>query len=82
VGDIVDDACDAVVAAGRDVGQISTLILPADVSWADGAPEARRAEIPARPTVAGAASLALLPRVQPPGLTPGISLPGVCRRED
>ena len=45
VDDIVDDACDAVAAAGRGVGQISTLILPADVSWADGAPEARKADI-------------------------------------
>ena len=54
VGDIVDDACDAVTAAGRGVGQISTLILPADVSWGDYAPEPRQADIPARPTVSDA----------------------------
>lgn len=65
VDDIVDDACDAVAAAGRGVGQISTLILPADVSWADGAPEARKADIPARPHVSDArieAALAILQR--------------------
>ncbi len=62
---IVDDACDAVVAAGRGVGQISTLILPADISWADGAPEPRKADIPARPKVTDKrieAALAILQR--------------------
>jgi acetolactate synthase-1/2/3 large subunit len=65
VDEIVDDACDAVVAAGRGAGQISTLILPADISWADGAPEARKADIPARPKVADErieAALAILQR--------------------
>jgi acetolactate synthase-1/2/3 large subunit len=38
VAEIVDDACDAVVAAGRGTGQVATLILPANVSWADNAP--------------------------------------------
>lgn len=51
VDTIVDDACAAVAAAGRGIGQISTLILPADVSWADNAPEPRRAAISARTLV-------------------------------
>ena len=54
VDNIVNDACDAVAAAGRGVGQIATLILPADVSWGDDAPEPRQADIPARPTVSDA----------------------------
>lgn len=65
VDEIVNDACDAVVAAGRGAGQISTLILPADISWADGAPEARKADIPARPKVTDKrieAALAVLQR--------------------
>jgi acetolactate synthase-1/2/3 large subunit len=35
--DVAGDAADAVVAAMRPPGQVATLILPADVSWLDGA---------------------------------------------
>ena len=35
--DVAGDAADAVVAALRPPGQVATLILPADVSWLEGA---------------------------------------------
>jgi acetolactate synthase-1/2/3 large subunit len=54
VDDLVDDACDALVAAGRGTGGIATMILPADVSWGDDAPPERVVDIPAHPTVAQA----------------------------
>lgn len=48
---VADDAADAVEAARRPPGQIATLILPADVSWSDGAtPTAPRA-VPTRTPV-------------------------------
>ena len=45
------DAVDAVHAALGPPGQVSTLILPADVSWTDGAEVAPRRDRPRRPTV-------------------------------
>src|SRR4051794_11396556 len=36
-GDVAADAADAVVAATGPPGEIATLLLPADVSWSDGA---------------------------------------------
>jgi len=36
-GELARDAVDAVVAATGPPGQVATLILPADVSWSDGA---------------------------------------------
>ncbi len=50
-GDVADVAADtaAAIAASRAGAQISTLILPADVSWSDGASPAQPAA-PARPT--------------------------------
>jgi acetolactate synthase-1/2/3 large subunit len=41
--DVASDTAAAVAAAGRTGGQVATLILPADVSWQDGA------ELPAPP---------------------------------
>jgi acetolactate synthase I/II/III large subunit len=50
-GDVADVAADtaAAIAASRAGAQISTLILPADASWSDGASPAQPAA-PARPT--------------------------------
>src|SRR5439155_20863172 len=48
--DVAADAADAVVAALGPPGQVATLILPADVSWGDGARPA-----PPRPAAAVAA---------------------------
>jgi acetolactate synthase-1/2/3 large subunit len=42
--DVAGDAADAVVAARRPPGHVATLVLPADVSWLEGA-----APVPARP---------------------------------
>ncbi|MCV7259416.1 acetolactate synthase large subunit [Mycobacterium shimoidei] len=46
-GDIAADAAEA-IAASRSGGQVATLILPADISWTDGAPPGQSA--PAEPT--------------------------------
>jgi acetolactate synthase-1/2/3 large subunit len=43
---VAADAADAVAAARRPPGQVATLILPADVSWSDGADVA--APVPSR----------------------------------
>src|SRR6187431_1977103 len=45
--DVAGDAVEAVAAASSAPGSISTLILPADVSWEDGAEPA--APLPVRP---------------------------------
>ena len=51
-GDVARDAADAVAAAMGPPGQVATLILPADVSWGEGAepaqpiPPAPRAVVP------------------------------------
>jgi len=50
VGDVAADAADAAVAASGPPGQVATLILPADVSWLDGAePAAAKARSEAAP---------------------------------
>ena len=82
VTSIVDDACDAVVAAGRGVGQISTLILPADVSWADDAPPARKVDIPARPTVPEARIAEMLGILRDNAKTTMLVVGGMCVRDD
>src|ERR687894_2601523 len=45
--DVAADAADAVAAASSSPGSIATLILPADVSWEDGADVAP--PVPVRP---------------------------------
>lgn len=51
-GDLADVGADAAesIAAGRAGAQIATLILPADVSWSDGAQPAAPMPLRARPT--------------------------------
>jgi acetolactate synthase-1/2/3 large subunit len=46
--DVATDAADAVVAARRAPGQVATLILPADVSWGEGAAPVAPKPVPAR----------------------------------
>jgi acetolactate synthase-1/2/3 large subunit len=50
--DVAGDAADAVAAARRPPGQIATLILPADVSWTEGATPVGPRPDPTRNTVA------------------------------
>jgi acetolactate synthase-1/2/3 large subunit len=50
--DVAADAVDAVVAASSAPGSISTLILPADVSWEDGAEVAEPRDARPAPRVA------------------------------
>jgi acetolactate synthase-1/2/3 large subunit len=62
--DVAMDAVAAVAAAGRVGGQIATLILPADVSWQDGAsspapPAGIMAATPVAPDAVDAAAKAL-----------------------
>ncbi len=50
--DVAGDAADAVVAARRPPGQVATLVLPADVSWLDGASPVPPRQVPERSPVA------------------------------
>jgi acetolactate synthase-1/2/3 large subunit len=52
-GDLAHDTLEAIAAATGPPGQVATLILPADVSWSDGA-QAARASHPAVPVAASA----------------------------
>jgi acetolactate synthase-1/2/3 large subunit len=52
VEDVAGDAADAVVAARRPPGQVATLVLPADVSWLDGAAPVEPRPLPERTPVA------------------------------
>ncbi|MDQ6852439.1 MAG: acetolactate synthase large subunit [Actinomycetota bacterium] len=51
-GDVARDAAEAVAAAMGPPGQVATLILPADVSWGEGAESARPKPPAARAAVA------------------------------
>ena len=51
VEDVAADAAEAVAAAVGPPGQVATLVLPADVSWIDGAEPAPRPPAPARQQV-------------------------------
>ncbi len=46
--DVAADAADAVVAAFGPPGQVATLVLPADVSWSEGAAPAAAKPLPSR----------------------------------
>jgi acetolactate synthase-1/2/3 large subunit len=49
--DVAGDAADAVAAARRPPGQVATLVLPADVSWLEGAEPAAPRPVAARTPV-------------------------------
>jgi acetolactate synthase-1/2/3 large subunit len=51
VGDVAGDAAAAIAAALTPPGQVATLILPADVSWSDGATPADPVPAPGRGVV-------------------------------
>ena len=51
--DVAADAAEAVAAAMRPPGGVATLILPADVSWSDGAEPAAALPLRPRPPVPG-----------------------------
>jgi acetolactate synthase I/II/III large subunit len=51
--DVAADAAEAVAAARISPGQVATLILPADVSWSDGAEPAAALPLRPPPAVAG-----------------------------
>ncbi len=87
-GDVAGDAAAAVAAAHGPPGQIATLILPADVSWSDGAAPATREKTAAAATVADrtvAAVAAALSRREPAvillgyGATAGAGLSAAAR---
>jgi acetolactate synthase-1/2/3 large subunit len=50
--DVARDAAEAVAAARRPPGQVATLVLPADVSWLEGAEPAPSQRVPSRSAVA------------------------------
>jgi acetolactate synthase-1/2/3 large subunit len=51
VADVADDAAAAIAAASTPPGQVATLILPADVSWSDGATPAAAIAAPGHAVV-------------------------------
>ncbi|MBI2708124.1 MAG: acetolactate synthase large subunit [Actinobacteria bacterium] len=52
VEDLAGDAAEAIAAAAGPPGEVATLILPADVSWSDGASPAAVPALPGRRAVA------------------------------
>jgi acetolactate synthase I/II/III large subunit len=79
-GELGSDAADAVAAALGPPGQVSTLILPADVSWSEGGvplPSLPDSPAPSRPQLSGpeaarvAAAAAALRSGQPVGILIG-----------
>ncbi|MGH3597885.1 MAG: acetolactate synthase large subunit [Mycobacterium sp.] len=61
-GDVAADAAEA-IAVSRAGAQVSTLILPADVSWTDGAPAADTAPQPPTPVGVDMDAVALAAKV-------------------
>lgn len=61
-GELAADAAEAVAVAKGPPAQIATLILPADVSWSEGA-EPARARAPAKPPTASDAIVEALAKV-------------------
>jgi acetolactate synthase-1/2/3 large subunit len=51
--EVARDAAEAIAAAQGPPGQVATLILPADVSWSDGAEPAAPPALPAPPVASG-----------------------------
>lgn len=78
--DLSRDAVDAVVAARGLPGQVATLILPADVSWGEGATPAAPPS-PAAPESADAATVEAIARVVGSGARTALLLGGRALRE-
>lgn len=78
--DVGADAADAVAAAYGPPGQVATLILPADVSWGDGAATAAPAPVPSRAAVDGS-SIDAVAKVLRSGESVAILLGGTTLRE-
>jgi acetolactate synthase-1/2/3 large subunit len=78
--DLSRDAVDAVVAANGPPGQVATLILPADVSWSDGAQPAAPAA-PGVPPPVDAEAIESIARALRGGGRTGILLGGRALRE-
>ena len=79
-GDLPRDAVEAVVAAKGPPGQVATLILPADVSWTDGA-EPLAAPLPTTPQQASSEAIESVARALGDGGRTGILLGGRALRE-
>jgi len=75
------DAVDAIAAANGPPGQVATLILPADVSWSDGAQPAAPPEPPA-PPAASSEVIESVAKVLRGGQKTAILLGGRALRED
>ena len=79
-GEIARDAVEAVAAAMGPPGQVATLILPADVSWTDGAEAAAPAK-PIAPEPAGADELEAIAKLLADGRRTALLLGGRALRE-
>ncbi|MER6081347.1 acetolactate synthase large subunit [Streptomyces sp. NPDC001833] len=75
------DAVDAIVAASGPPGQVATLILPADVSWGEGAKPAAP-PVPATPPVASADLVDTVAKALRGGEPAALLLGGRALRED
>jgi acetolactate synthase-1/2/3 large subunit len=79
--DLSRDAVEAVVAAQGPPGQVATLILPADVSWGDGAESAPPPSPPA-PPVAADETVQAIAELLRGGKSTALLLGGRALRED
>jgi acetolactate synthase-1/2/3 large subunit len=79
-GDLTADAADAVAAAVGPPGQVATLILPADVSWGEGA-EPRRASERVSPPPASSEAVEKVATALSAGRQAGLLLGGRTLRE-
>ncbi len=77
---LAQDAVEAIAAAVGPPGQVATLILPADVSWSDGA-QAAAPPAPAAPAKAPAADLDAIAKVLRGGRRTALLLGGRALRE-
>jgi acetolactate synthase-1/2/3 large subunit len=78
--ELTTDAAEAISAALGPPGQVATLILPADVSWGDGAEPAFAASRPPTPTATPETIEAIAKALQTPGRS-AILLGGTALRE-
>ncbi len=79
--ELARDATEAIAAAQGPPGQVATLILPADVSWGDGAQPAAPLP-PATPPVASAETVEQIAQLVRKGKSTALFLGGRALRED